>query len=70
MVGLEESPARAIADLQEDRLDAAETALAQASYIDDTITAAGLSLEALRMETLRTEAGLPVVGCIAVARSP
>jgi len=65
MVGLEESPARAIADLQEDRLDAAETALAQASYIDDTITAAGLSLEALR-----TEAGLPVVGCIAVARSP
>jgi predicted TPR repeat methyltransferase len=42
----------------------------RASYIDDTIAAAGLALEALRKETLRTEAGLPVVGSVVVARSP
>jgi predicted TPR repeat methyltransferase len=41
----------------------------RASYIGEALAAAGFSLQVLRNETLRMESGLPVEGCVVVARS-
>ena len=40
------------------------------AYLRSTLAEAGLSLVALRAETLRTEAGLPVAGWLVTARRP
>jgi len=61
--------------LQEDRRDEAQSALDEVPARDPgqsdepakRLAAAGLSLALLRKETLRSQAGLPVEGCVVVA---
>ena len=57
------------ADKQPHALGASGRYAHRASYVGEALADAGFSLQVLRNETLRMESGLPVEGCVVVARS-